>query len=268
VIAGARERAGTSVPTHAGVRFCLRAWQQWGPPKPGRPLDLLVAGCGAGHEAAFLQQQLSARAVAVDVDLQRAPEPFSGWPGLEFCRADVTDLPFGDESFDLVFYHHVIEHVSDPRRSLAQIARVLRPSGGLFIGTPNRRRLLSAVGAHQQRDWERTWRNKLRENLGDWKARLTGRFRNELGAHAGFSVRELDRMLARHFDRRCWLTREYLRFKYDRGPLRHVVRLLTLRPLVSLAAPSIYAMCWRTCEAAAGGRRTSSNDRLEPTPCH
>ena len=39
----------------------------------------------------------------------------------------ILDLPFADDSFDVVFYHHVIEHVSDPAGSLRELARILRP---------------------------------------------------------------------------------------------------------------------------------------------
>ena len=244
-------RPGPRILTHAGARFCARIWRELAPAGPGRPPRVLVAGCGEGHEAAFLQQRLDARVTAFDLDLEAPPEPPAGLPGLEFRRADVCDLPFDDESFDLVFYHHVIEHVDDPARSLAELARVLRPGGWLFVGTPNRHRLLSAFGAHRQRHWQQTWRNKLLENLADWKARLVGRFRNELGAHAGFSTAGLDRMLARHFADRRWLTAEYLRFKYGDGPLRLPIRVLTLRPLICLAAPSIYAMCRKA--PGAGG---------------
>lgn len=235
----------TPIRTHAGVRFCIATWHRLEPDGLDRAPEVLVAGCGAGHEAACLQQQLDARVSAFDLDLEGPPEGLADWPDLEFRQADVCDLPWSDESFDLVFYHHVIEHVGDPAESLAQIARVLRPDGWLFIGTPNRHRIVSAVGAHPQRDWERTWRNKLGENLQDWKARLTGRFRNELGAHAGFSTGELDRMLAQHFADRHWLTAEYLRSKYGRGPAKLAVRLATLRVLIDVAAPSIYAMCRR-----------------------
>jgi SAM-dependent methyltransferase len=239
------DRPETKIQTHAGVRFCADTWHDLVPDGLGRPPAVLVAGCGAGHEAAYLQQRLSAHVSAFDLDLKEPPAGLADWPGLEFRQADVCALPWPDESFDLVFYHHVIEHVDDPTRSLVEIARVLRPDGWLFVGTPNRHRVLSAVGAHQQRDWERTWRNKLGENLHDWRARLTGRFRNELGAHAGFSNRELDRMLARHFADRRWLTAEYLRGKYNRGLARLAVRLATLPGLIDVAAPSIYAMCRR-----------------------
>jgi hypothetical protein len=135
--------------------------------------------------------------------------------------------------------------VDRPAESLAELARVLKPGGWLFTGTPNRNRIISSVGAHRQSEWEPTWRNKLGDNLRDWSDRLRGRFRNECGAHAGFSQRELDRMLASHFPERRWLTADYLKFKYASHRLAPAIRMLACRPLLEIVAPSIYVFSRR-----------------------
>ena len=51
--------------------------------------------------------------------------------------ADLTEYPAADDSFDLVFCHHVIEHVPAVDRALAEVRRILRPGGIAVIGTPN-----------------------------------------------------------------------------------------------------------------------------------
>jgi hypothetical protein len=41
--------------------------------------------------------------------------------------------------------------------------------------------------------------NKLKWNAADWMARIKGKFRNECGAHAGYSATELEEILLGHF---------------------------------------------------------------------
>ncbi len=50
-----------------------------------------------------------------------------------FVAGDAEALPFGDESFDLVFSIGLLEHFSDPRQAVEEQLRVLAP-GGLFFG--------------------------------------------------------------------------------------------------------------------------------------
>ena len=58
-------------------------------------------------------------------------------PNCNFKSYDGTKLPFPSESFDLVILVEVIEHVADKMALLLEINRVLRPSGKLFLTTPN-----------------------------------------------------------------------------------------------------------------------------------
>ncbi len=49
---------------------------------------------------------------------------------------DVENLSFSDASMDMVVSNDVLEHVAEPRRALAEIARVLRPGGTLVMTIP------------------------------------------------------------------------------------------------------------------------------------
>ena len=49
---------------------------------------------------------------------------------------EVDDLPFDDNSVDVVFSYHTIEHIQNYLGLLAEIHRVLKPRGRLFIGVP------------------------------------------------------------------------------------------------------------------------------------
>jgi ubiquinone/menaquinone biosynthesis C-methylase UbiE len=70
-------------------------------------------------------------------DLAGSPENYPG--GTEFKRANFeTDrLPWDDSSFDAVTCMHVVEHLQDSAHILAEAARVLRPSGRLYVETPH-----------------------------------------------------------------------------------------------------------------------------------
>lgn len=63
-----------------------------------------------------------------------------------FDVADVTDLPFENDSFDIASIAFGIRNVNDPRKGIAEMARVVRPGGRVMVlefGQPRNR----AVGA-------------------------------------------------------------------------------------------------------------------------
>ena len=76
-----------------------------------------------------------------------APKPinvdrFRDYAG-ERCLADyygdATELPFRDNSLDYVITSHVLEHVANPVKALAEWYRVLRPGGIIYCLVPDRR---------------------------------------------------------------------------------------------------------------------------------
>jgi SAM-dependent methyltransferase len=54
---------------------------------------------------------------------------------LDLVEGVAEELPWPDGSFDLVLAISVLEHVTDPRRVMAEAARVLRPGGGFYFYT-------------------------------------------------------------------------------------------------------------------------------------
>lgn len=152
--------------------------------KLGVPIRrILVVGCGSGIEASMLQKLLAAEVVGIDID---SGFEVAQTPGLDLRVGDARDLPFNSGSFDLVYSYHVLEHVPDYERALAEMKRVLANEGHFCIGTPNRSRLVGYLGSK-----DATLMQKISWNRADWTARLRGRFRNEYGAHAGFTQGEL-----------------------------------------------------------------------------
>src|SRR5918997_502567 len=97
---------------------------------------VLDAGCGVGYGTALLADHGPARLVGVDV----SAEALTHAPGdrAELVEADVRELPFEPDSFDLVVCFEVIEHVEEQERVLDELRRVLRPGGTLLVSSPNR----------------------------------------------------------------------------------------------------------------------------------
>jgi len=65
----------------------------------------------------------------------------------EYVVGDARELPFGDESFDAVFSYSVLQHLAkeDVPRAVAEVRRVLRPGGVVWVEMPNARGALNLV---------------------------------------------------------------------------------------------------------------------------
>jgi ubiquinone/menaquinone biosynthesis C-methylase UbiE len=48
-------------------------------------------------------------------------------------KADICDLPFEENAFDIIFCNHVLEHIEDDKKAMSELYRVLKPGGmGIF----------------------------------------------------------------------------------------------------------------------------------------
>ncbi len=103
-----------------------------------QPIRMLEVGTGSGGIAHYFgtHPQLHCEVDAVDVHDNRLVSE-----GYRYHQVQDTQLPFADESFDVVLTNHVIEHVGDEqaqRAHLAELRRVLRPDGVGYLAVPNR----------------------------------------------------------------------------------------------------------------------------------
>lgn len=101
-------------------------------------LRVLDVGCSGGIVADELRR-CGADVVGVDIDvpgITQAAAAFGDRIGL--VLADSEDLPLASASFDVVVCNHIYEHVVDPDRLFAELRRVIRPSGALYLGLANR----------------------------------------------------------------------------------------------------------------------------------
>jgi SAM-dependent methyltransferase len=64
-------------------------------------------------------------------------------PGVCFATADFDKqrLPFEDNRFDAVFFCHVLEHLLYPMNTVAEVQRIVKPGGRIYIEGPSTRAL-------------------------------------------------------------------------------------------------------------------------------
>src|ERR1700742_2839905 len=101
--------------------------------KPG--LSVLDVGCGPGTITADLAALAAPGLVtAVDesadvLDVARAEAERRDLSNVSFATADVHQLDFPDDTFDVVHAHQVLQHVADPVAALREMRRVCAPGG-------------------------------------------------------------------------------------------------------------------------------------------
>lgn len=106
-------------------------------PQHSRIIEL---GCGAAHLSRKLLQRFSACDVTgLEVDeRQMAKNRLQPQERLHFVQAGAQAIPFGDDAFDLALMlkslHHVPLDLLD--QALAEVHRVLRPQGLLYVSEP------------------------------------------------------------------------------------------------------------------------------------
>ena len=93
---------------------------------------VLDVGCGLGSLAAAAAAR-GARATGVDLADGMLEAARRRHPELEFARGDVEALPFADGSFDAVAAAFVVNHLPDPERGAAELARVTRSGGRVAV---------------------------------------------------------------------------------------------------------------------------------------
>ncbi|MGH1369857.1 MAG: class I SAM-dependent methyltransferase [Maritimibacter sp.] len=117
-------------------------------PDAGRVLDI---GTGAGHAARSFQKagwDVTATGFNTEAYLDEPlPEEIKLVSNVDICDAH----EFEDGCFDAIWCAHVLEHVSDTGRALAELRRLLSDDGWLFISVPPHKAAI--VGGHVHTGW-------------------------------------------------------------------------------------------------------------------
>lgn len=95
-------------------------------------MRLLHAGCGWDKNNVSRPFKDSCDVVGIDMD-PRVRDHFHS----AFHLGSISDMPFEENTFDLIFSEYVLEHVDDPQGAFREMFRVLRPGGRIVILTPN-----------------------------------------------------------------------------------------------------------------------------------
>lgn len=135
---------------------------------------VLDVGCGDGALTRAFQRGGAARVAGCDADPRMVARAGAAARRTEaditYAVARAEQLPFRDESFDLVTIITVLAFVPEPERALREIARVLKPGGRLVIGELGKWSLWAA--SRRVRGWfgAAMWRAARFRSAGELRA--------------------------------------------------------------------------------------------------
>ncbi len=137
------QKLGSRIQLHERFSTNTYDWQRWvfdhfNMPSQGNVLEI---GCGPGmlwlknadripelwnitlsdFSAGMLQEAQN--------NLRNIPHPFT------FKVIDAQSIPFEDEHFDMIVANHMLYHVPDRAKALAEIRRILKPGGHFYAAT-------------------------------------------------------------------------------------------------------------------------------------
>ena len=105
-----------------------------------KDMSILELGCGIGYQSAMLAN-ISKSVVATDLPNESVADHAPGMDAaaklhkqlaidnVKLIPCSAEELPFEDDSMDMVFSSHVLEHIPNQQKALEEIYRVLKPGG-------------------------------------------------------------------------------------------------------------------------------------------
>lgn len=144
--------------------------------------DLLEIGCGAGrYTRAFLHYRPDLTVSGCDISHIALSEARSAdrTGRIDYSIGDALNLPYEDNSFDIVVLFDVFEHVTDVGKAADEVARVLRPGGVFhcFVPCEGNKRTLFSLFRHSRRVPIHRWK---REQIGHIQILTTRRMQRIL----------------------------------------------------------------------------------------
>lgn len=101
--------------------------------KPTSGEKILDLAAGTGTSSVAIDKAAQVQVVASDLSAQMIAEGERRHPYIEFVQANATDLPFEDNSFDVVTISFGIRNIEDVQKALSEMHRVVKPGGRIII---------------------------------------------------------------------------------------------------------------------------------------
>jgi SAM-dependent methyltransferase len=168
----------------SGQERRLQMIAQWAQLDNARVLD---SGGGNGMYAAQIQERYSAQVELCEIEFERVQEAIGN--GILHSLVSTTEnTPYAANTFDTIISNEVIEHVTDDRRTLREMARILKVGGRAVIFCPNRWYPFETHGHY--------WRGEYHFGNTPLINYLPDNLRNQLAPHVrAYSKRGLIRLL-------------------------------------------------------------------------
>ena len=110
-------------------------------------IKILDVGCGTGRHASAASRFKAVTVIGSDIRLDNSAETrkrlildeqygLNGGGGWGVTTSDIKNLPFNNNSFDIVICSEVLEHIHDQDAAIREVTRVLKPNGNLIISVP------------------------------------------------------------------------------------------------------------------------------------
>ncbi len=99
--------------------------------------SLLDLGCAYSFMLNLLGQK-AGRKFGLDFDFQKLKEGSLRFPKIHYTAGSGETLPYKDNSFDVITFFEVLEHVENEGRFISEVRRVLKPQGAIMLSVPNR----------------------------------------------------------------------------------------------------------------------------------
>jgi len=100
-----------------------------------RGTRLLEIGSGMGHLVGQLEDTFTTYGLDLNHWAVKRSKAVINKTNLE--TASAQELPFTDNSFNVVIIKHIVEHLPNPQRAINEIGRVTEKGGTLILATPN-----------------------------------------------------------------------------------------------------------------------------------